>query len=228
MKFLNGLCALGLALTFGTGHAALVDRGNGLVYDTEQNLTWLQDANLAASQSFSVVGINADGTMNWNTATQWIAAMNASGYLGQNSWRLPTTILPDGPCGGSFLGGFEYNCSGIEMGHLFYKSLGNMAPYSPAGVFQPDYGVKNAGPFLHLEGKSYWSSTEWSANTAVAYRFDFSSGGLDETDKTFSFPTAWAVIDGEIATPVPEPTESVLLLFGLCVVLRFVRARCRD
>ncbi len=38
------------------------------VYDDDRNITWIVDANLAASNAFGVAGINANGTMNWNTA----------------------------------------------------------------------------------------------------------------------------------------------------------------
>ncbi|MFC1750002.1 hypothetical protein ACFL2V_14475 [Pseudomonadota bacterium] len=38
--------AIGLAIST-TANATLIDRGNGVIYDTEQNLTWLQEANYA-------------------------------------------------------------------------------------------------------------------------------------------------------------------------------------
>ncbi|CAA9891115.1 conserved hypothetical protein [Candidatus Methylobacter favarea] len=34
--------ALGLATS---ANSALIDRGNGMIYDSDQDLTWLQDAN---------------------------------------------------------------------------------------------------------------------------------------------------------------------------------------
>jgi hypothetical protein len=72
--------------------ATLWDRGGGLVYDDVLNITWLQDANYAATNTFGVSGINADGTMNWDTTQSWVDAMNSTKYLGYNDWRLPATV----------------------------------------------------------------------------------------------------------------------------------------
>jgi hypothetical protein len=55
------LLAAGLS---GAAQAALVDRGGGLIYDTDLNVTWLQDANYAQTS-----GYDADGRMTWGDAT---------------------------------------------------------------------------------------------------------------------------------------------------------------
>jgi hypothetical protein len=96
------LAGMGVA---STASAALVSElGGEVVYDTDYNITWLANANLAASNTFGVSGINADGTMNWDTAQSWITAMNTANYLGLNDWRLPTAINKDGsgPCQSNF------------------------------------------------------------------------------------------------------------------------------
>ena len=69
-------------------------------YDTDLDITWLADANLAASNTFGIgtASINSFGVMHWDTANTWIANMNTSGYLGFNDWRLPTTQQPDPSC----------------------------------------------------------------------------------------------------------------------------------
>jgi hypothetical protein len=41
--------------------------GNGLIYDTALKITWLRDANLAASNTFGVSGISPTGLMSWTT-----------------------------------------------------------------------------------------------------------------------------------------------------------------
>jgi hypothetical protein len=79
-----------------TSQAGLINQGNGLIYDTVLDITWLQDANLAATNTFGVSGINADGTMDWLTAQQYVAAMNAAKYLGFSNWRLPKSLPVDG------------------------------------------------------------------------------------------------------------------------------------
>ena len=89
--------ALTLCLT-STAHAALVAVSigggtNNAVYDDVLDITWLANANLAASNTFGVAGINGSGRMTWDTAQSWISAMNSdgsNGYLGVNSWRQPT------------------------------------------------------------------------------------------------------------------------------------------
>ncbi|MCE9551092.1 MAG: DUF1566 domain-containing protein, partial [Betaproteobacteria bacterium] len=74
-----------------TANATLVSAlGGQVVNDTDLNITWLANANLADTQAFGVSGINANGTMNWYTAKLWIAAMNTANYLGYKDWRLPT------------------------------------------------------------------------------------------------------------------------------------------
>ena len=119
-----GAClATPLLISAGTANAALVGRlpatpggtDYQAYYDTILNITWLADANLAASNTFGLpydtdLGdhpndsygssyterILPDGNMNWGAALHWIDAMNASnggaGYLGFNDWRLPTMI----------------------------------------------------------------------------------------------------------------------------------------
>jgi hypothetical protein len=203
-------------LAVGNSQSELVIRGGGLVYDTDTNLTWLQDANLAATNDFGVAGVNADGSMDWETANLWVGAMNAEKYFGYNDWRLPSTNLSISACGGPEVNGYLYNCAAIEFGHIYYDELKNKAPYNTLGIFFPRNGIKNSGPFMNLDEKSYWSATEWPFSPAdVAYRFDFSLGGLDETSMYFSFPRAWAVRNGDIALSVPEPTAMLLAVTGI-------------
>ena len=100
MKTRNFILALvaGLALS-GAARAVLVDNGGGLIYDSTNNITWLQDANLAASDNMGVTGVHADGSVDsWTTAVDYIAAMNAADYLGHNNWRLPN-MQDNGPSG---------------------------------------------------------------------------------------------------------------------------------
>ena len=82
-------------------HAALQSRLGGLaLYDTDLNVTWAANANI---NSFT----------NWAAANSWAAGLTISGVSG---WRLPTSDT----CSG-------FNCTGSEMGHLFYSELGGAA-----------------------------------------------------------------------------------------------------
>lgn len=112
--------------SFGGAQAALVpDSSDQTVYDTVKNVTWLANANLAATTTFGVSGINPDGSMSWNTAQGWITAMNTANYLGSSQWSLPATSLPDIGCSQlPKAAAFGYGCTGSQMGDLFYNDLG--------------------------------------------------------------------------------------------------------
>lgn len=106
-----------------TSQAALVDQGNGTILDTTTNLIWLKDANYVQTS-----GYDADGRMNWTATRDWAANLN---FGGSSEWRLPTTLQPDPSCSGQFnaggsfgLQGFGFDCTGSEMGRLFYNVLG--------------------------------------------------------------------------------------------------------
>ncbi len=65
-----------LALVLGacsmSAQSALIDRGDGLIYDSNQNITWLQDANYAFT--------NGDIVNSWPDAIAW-----ANGLIYTNS-----------------------------------------------------------------------------------------------------------------------------------------------
>ncbi len=73
LKKLSAVLALVFGLV-GTSNAELWDRGGGLIYDDVLDITWLQDANYAATKTFGVPGIEANGVMSWYTANDWIDA----------------------------------------------------------------------------------------------------------------------------------------------------------
>lgn len=124
----------------GTAQAALHDRGGGMIYDDALNVTWLQDANYAKTS-----GYDADGLMTWHEATAWAEQLNINGY---NDWRLPTTLQPDASCSNQAGGdSFGYNCTGSELGHLFYVELGGYVEVE--GGITTSY-ISNYGPFSNL------------------------------------------------------------------------------
>ena len=86
-------------------NAALLDRGNGLVYDEDLNITWLQNANYAGM------------TMAWEEANTWASNLI---FQGHEDWRLPDIECADG------------SCTNGEMGHL-YNSEGISS--SSSGLF---------------------------------------------------------------------------------------------
>ncbi len=106
------------------------------VYDTVNNVTWLADANLAASNRFGLpvcngsdpqpTCVNASGSMSYQAAAAWVAAMNAANYLGHNNWQLPTTPSTDKTC--PFTGpngdSFGFNCSAQRAGFAVLQCIG--------------------------------------------------------------------------------------------------------
>jgi hypothetical protein len=67
LRMAAGAFALTVALVPSVGLAALIDRGGGLIYDTDLNITWLQDARYAAADLFI-----ARGRMPSHLVTWWI------------------------------------------------------------------------------------------------------------------------------------------------------------
>jgi len=196
-------------LSVATANAALISAlGGQVVYDTDRNITWA-NANLATTNTFGVSGIGSGGFMSWNTAKSWIGAMNTANYLGYSDWRLPATLQPDATCAGkSGIASYGYNCTGSEMGHLFYSELGGAAGSSIQSS-------TNLSLFTNLKSYYYWSGTEYAADTINAWHFNFSNGFQYNGNKSNNMH-ALAVRPGQVVaasgtgdlapgTAVPEP-----------------------
>jgi hypothetical protein len=157
-----------------TAQAVLLERLNGAaVYDTDLNITWLADANLPVSNSFNVTGIAPNGTVSWNNAQTYIVAMNAANYLGFSTWRLPTTLQPDPSCSTQDAANHvssDFNCSGSELGHLFYKELGGMANSAISVTHNANFNF-----FRNVPDGGYWSDTSYSVDPSGAWLFRFQS-----------------------------------------------------
>jgi hypothetical protein len=82
-----------------TNHGLVPADWGLIVYDENQGVCWLANANLAGDPlvraAMEVAGINPDGTMDYATALLWVDAMNSfdhgHGVLGHNNWQLPST-----------------------------------------------------------------------------------------------------------------------------------------
>ena len=205
-------------LSASSANAALLPALNyQAVYDTDLNITWLADGNLVTSNNFGVTGpgLFSGGDMNWSTAQTWIGAMNVANYLGYNDWRLPTTLQPDATCGlHQSAVDFGPNCTGSEMGHLFYNELGGVYANSLTRTHNANYILFRNLPAF----KSYWSSTAEVGGTGV-YTFDLGNSGWQGVADTFSFNFAMAVRSGQVAI-VPLPAAA--WLFGSGLIFGFV------
>ena len=157
-----------------------IDANGTTVYDPNTQITWLADANLAATQTFGVAAINRDGSMDHDTAVQWVAAMNQAdggrGYLGRTDWDLPDTGPADPTCSAKGITGF--GCTGSAMGSLFYKQLGLQPGDSVIPVSQA-----KVGPFSNLQPYLYWACSGDSASSpcqsngpAAGFEWNFSFG----------------------------------------------------
>lgn len=167
-----------------TTNAKLWDRGDGLIYDDELDITWLQDANYALTSGY----IGNLGRMTWQQAMAWAEQLE---YEGFDDWRLPTALGPNGE-----YPGLVYNGLG-EMAHLYYTTLGNTF----------GGGEKNYEPFINVTGYWYWTSTEH--NESLAWYLQLGNGSQNTDPKTMPF-NAWAVRDGDVTAfvdPIDDPVE---------------------
>ena len=183
-----------------SANAALVPRLDGqAVYDADSNVTWIADASLSSTNSFGVSGIFSSGYMNWDTAQNWILAMNAENYLGFSDWRLPTSLQPsDSACSSqnesSSSGAY---CTGSEMGHLFYDELGGVVNNTISTTHNENYEL-----FQNIKS-IYWTGTEYIGNPEVyTWSFNFDDGFQKIRGNTnTSYSYVWAVRDGDVFVP---------------------------
>jgi Protein of unknown function (DUF1566) len=129
-----------LALS-GNVQANLIDRGNGLIFDQDLNITWLADANYAQTS-----GYDLDGKMTWSEANNWANNLTYGGY---SDWRLPTTPPEDIVSSG-------FNKTSSEMGHLFYSELGGAAGSSITTTHNTNFDL-----FSNIQSDLYWSATSF-------------------------------------------------------------------
>jgi len=216
-----------LVFSVSSAHAALLSRlGGQAYYDEEQGITWIANFNLAASNTFGLsystnLGDHPDdsygslyteqilpsGSMNWGAALWWIDAMNAANYLGANTWRLPYAPDNDPTCDSGPQWG--YDCTGSEMGYLYYV-----------------HGITGAAPdvFSNVQGgnwEPYWTGIEYSGSNEYAHVFMFGDGYSDIYNKyVTSDPNfAVAVLDGDIgAAVVPLPAVAWLFASALGIM----------
>jgi len=213
MKLLKSLTAAAAILVCtGAAQAALVARPGGMVYDTVQNITWLQNW-------------NTNGLMNWSTADAWA---NNLVYGGFDDWRLPTTNTTVSsncaanfdPGGGFPLQYFGFNCTGSEMGHMFYNEFGAIAGNS----ILTGSNAANLALFSNVLSLGYWSGTEYAPDPGLAWVFGTDSGFQGVGGKTNGL-YAVAVRPGDVAASVPEPQTLALALLALGATMAVRRRR---
>jgi hypothetical protein len=201
-RLLGTVCA-GIFISL-PSHAALVDNGGGLIYDTVLDITWAQPAYTLR---------------NWNDANTWAAGYTRGGVSG---WRLPYISVAAGT--GPFAGtpvdcntASELDCRDNEMGYMFYHNLSGTSGQPILTIGDPDLAL-----FPSLQSIDYWSGT--GINSFTAWNFHFNYGGVQIDDiKNFNF-NSWAVHAGDIH-PIPIPTAVWLFGSGLLGLIGISRRK---
>lgn len=154
----------------------LIPVAGGLVYDSNQGVCWLAHANLAGDPAalallkpllspanpdpdgdgVTLPVINPDGTMNYETALNWVNALNqfngGKGWLNHNNWQLPTTTPVDTNCSSQHNGNFGVLCKNSALANLYNYGLARAYPDSVVPYF-----FDLAWPFFNLQPGLYWS-----------------------------------------------------------------------
>jgi hypothetical protein len=230
----TGLIAASLATVFvsGAAQAALIDRGGGLIYDTDLNVTWLQDANYAKTSGYDPY----DGAMTWDEATTWAANLSyfdSVRNVTYTDWRLPTTT-DTGAAGCNYANsgtdcGYNVDPASSEMAHLYFTELGNQSYFTTTGAVSgahaggdnPSSTLDDTGFFTNFESYFYWSGTEYAPNPGGAWAFGTYIGYQYNYDKSDGFNFngfyAMAVRPGDVAA-VPEAQTYALMLAGLGLI----------
>ena len=192
----------------------VLGQGGLTVYDKTNNITWLADFNLPATNRFGLPVcnatndrkscINASGSMSYQAATAWGAAMNVTKYLGHSDWQLPTTPANQGGnCSftGTFGNSFGFNCSAGALGWLYYNALGLTAPNTVVPI--PPYTI---GPFSNIQPMYYWSQTPGQIGSIGYATFSFNTG-FQDANTSPNFMYVLPMIPGKIpGTPAVTGT----------------------
>jgi hypothetical protein len=154
------------------------------VDDAALGVTWLADADLAATDTFDVPGISCDGSMGYATALNWVGAMNQADYDGHRDWTLPITRTPsrDKHCSGKNKKGgghFGIGCTQSPLASL-YNSFHLQAPDTAVAI--PD---ATTGPFQDFQPYLYWTNVE-NPNQRCCFSFSFNTGRASSNTDLFS------------------------------------------
>lgn len=198
------------------GHSVALDAVEAAYfYDSTLDVTWLANWNAAAGSVFDNGSIASDGRMTWDSAMAWAGSLTQFG----GGWRLPKMLDPDPTCNPNYFPG-AYDCTGSEMGRLFYLELGNTRnPLNPP----------NTGPFAGFSNTiydQYWYGTEvaWYPQNTSAWMMNLYTGFQDYGVGKAGELKAVAVRGGDVLV-VPEPSTLVLVTAVLFTVVTTRRRR---
>jgi hypothetical protein len=216
------LLAAGITLAL-PAHAALHDRGGGLLYDDVLDATWLQYVNFGAGSAYDDAywGTAMDGAMSWQNAMDWAGQLSYYDNVRNQTltgWRLPTVKPVNGTAfnyqfsadGSTDFGGnigapgtIYAGSTASELAHLYNTLVGSGSTF-------------NGEPFLNFRPDYYWTATDFAPKSGYnAWAHWLGSNGGGQTDLLRTLDIGVIVLhDGDVAA-VPEPSEYVLMLAGL-------------
>jgi hypothetical protein len=199
--------ALALLLAWGgLAQAALIDRGSGMIYDSDLDITWMQDAGGTRLPQFTQADARAAA-----------GALNINGIGG---WRLPSMdVNGDGvvvDCAASSVS--VQSCKDNEFGFLFQYELAGAVVQTG-----PSTGTARIGNVVFLNisigaggNSGYWSDTNdvfgQDPRDAWWYEPGNRAQGVDFADEWRHW---WAVRAGDVAEPATVALIGIALLCGL-------------
>lgn len=192
-------------------------------YDSASNLTWLADANAIHTSGWTTPpgGMpqpDALGRVTYFAANYWAATLNVAGVTG---WRLPTLTVDTVcvPASPHWICNPGVSPGSSELENLFKQTLGDTG------------GAQfNTGPFSNVQLGAYWTGTADPnvSSSPPIYTYNDSSLVHYAYSQYTSTIYAWAVHDGDLAAPVPEPTTALMLFAGLGLITAVVGTRRRS
>lgn len=178
-------------------------------YDTTRNVSWLADAGAITGTVYDDGFDSSDGRATFASAQAWLAGLDVFGVTG---WRMP----------------------GSDLVTLYADTLGNAVPPIPNMA-----GWRNTGLFENVVNSGF-SGWYWRGDTPYAVSpdpnvplmtrvlaADHLGAPFYEVATTGSY-RVWAVHDGDIAAPIPEPSTYALMLAGLAGLAFMSRRRTRS
>lgn len=163
-------------------YAALIDRGDGFIYDDVLDITWTQNAY-----------INGPGT--WDAQVAWADGYSQthSVYGTFDNWRLPNMDVNGDNSIVDCATASAADCQDNEYGYLYYQ-----------------YGISDTSPgiFTNVRNACYWSGTVNTFNSSSAWILCLFNG-YQGTSSKGNPRAALAVMDGDIAVLAPSTAYTV-------------------